>query len=148
MTHNKHDASHLSHDLVAVLQLLAVFGLTQQQQAQLLGLRVPALERALRGIPIPLSREQHDRLHLRAQIVIALLTLYDDQTAVGWFDRPNQRPPFEGQTPLAFILDGGISALRATSHVLLGDLGGQFSATPRARALARTLPQPDFELDD
>ncbi|UQN08771.1 DUF2384 domain-containing protein [Deinococcus sp. QL22] len=135
--------------LSLLLPLLVAFGLTPSQQARLLGLSVSALRRAhSRRLPASLSWAQQDRLRLSAEIVAALFTLYSDQTASKWFHRPNRRPPFHGQPPLSFILDGGQPALLATHRLLTGDLSGQFSASPEARAQANTLPQSDFDLGE
>ncbi|MFC4637778.1 DUF2384 domain-containing protein [Deinococcus hohokamensis] len=135
--------------LETVIRLLTLWGLSHAQQAQVLGLTVRGLRRVLRGPPSPpLSWEQNDRLRLTADILAALLTLYSPDSVNGWFTRPNGRDPFHGQRPLTFVLEGGFPALLATHRLLSGDLSGQFSATPEARALARQLPQLPIELDE
>ncbi|PTA66944.1 antitoxin Xre-like helix-turn-helix domain-containing protein [Deinococcus arcticus] len=135
--------------LSLVLELLTAVGLTQPQQAQLLGLERHTLRRALQApLPLNLSPEQLTRLRLSVEIATALRTLYADHSAGGWFGRPNGRAPFEGQTPLAYVLDGGTPALLDTHRLLLSDLTGQFSASAEARALAASLPQPEIDLDE
>ncbi|MDK2014006.1 hypothetical protein ORQ94_16745 [Deinococcus sp. 43] len=91
--------------------------------------------------------DQQDRLRLLSAILSALLTLYSPRTVGGWLARPNNREPFHGQQPLDVLLTGGLPALRATWHLLAGDLSGQFSSTPESRQQASQLPQPPIDLD-
>lgn len=133
--------------LVPALRLLAAVGLTTAQQTQLLGLDARAVRLALQsGLPLPLSPEQHLRLRASVEIAQALLTLYTRHPEQ-WFTRENSRPPFDGRTPLAYVLTGGTAALVATHRLLLADLNGLFSTSLESRALASRLPQPDIELD-
>nr|WP_158263866.1 antitoxin Xre/MbcA/ParS toxin-binding domain-containing protein [Deinococcus arcticus] len=96
--------------------------------------------------PARSSWEKQQRLRLLADIAVALHTLYGDHHVAGWLRRPNGRPPFDGRTPLAFML-GGDQALHAVHQLLTADLSGLFRVTPEAHALAAALPQPDFDLD-
>ncbi|MFC4637720.1 DUF2384 domain-containing protein [Deinococcus hohokamensis] len=137
------------HAIVLVSRALTNLGLTLSHQAQVLGLSPRVLQLALGGtVSVQLSSAQAQRLRLVSEIVLALGILYSEDSAVGWLGRPNGRQPFDGQTPLHFILGGGLPALVATHRLLAGDLSGQFSATPEARALAGRLPQPEIELDE
>lgn len=134
--------------LAAVLRVLTRWGVPQAQQAQLLGFSGRDLRRAQRGTPpATLSREGQARLRLVAGILAALLTLYGRDPG-GWLTRPNDRHPFDGRSPLAVLLAGGLPTLRATRHLLAGDLNGQFSSTLESRRRAAALLQPPIELDE
>ncbi|WP_145999604.1 hypothetical protein [Deinococcus sp. UR1] len=134
--------------LAANLHLLATVGLTTAQQVQLLGLDARAVRLALQtGLPLPVSPEQQQRIRSSVEIAQAVHVLYN-RYPERWFTRENNRPPFDGQTPLTFIRAGGTAALFATHAVMLADLNGSFSTSLESRALASRLPQPDIELDD
>lgn len=134
--------------LAAVLRVLTRWGVTHEQQAQLLGVSERALRRAQRETPpATLSREGQARLRLVAGILAALLTLYGRDPG-GWLTRPNDRHPFDGRPPLTVLLAGGLPALLATHRLLTGDLSGQFSSTLESRRRAAALPQPPIELDE
>ncbi|OWL93167.1 hypothetical protein CBQ26_20745 [Deinococcus indicus] len=133
--------------LAANLHLLATVGLTTAQQVQLLGLDARAVRLALRtGLPLPVSPEQQQRIRSSVEIAQAVHVLYN-RYPERWFTRENNRPPFDGQTPLAYVLAGGTAALVATHRSLLADLNGLFSTSLESRALAGSLPQPDIEVD-
>lgn len=136
-----------ARSLLAVTRLLTQWGLPHAQQAHLLGFTNRALRRAQREAAPDLSPEQQDRLRLLSAILSALLTLYSPRTVGGWLTRPNNREPFHGQQPLDVLLTGGLPALRATCHLLAGDLSGQFGATPASRQQASRLPQPPIDFD-
>lgn len=136
-----------ARSLLAVTRLLTQWGLPHAQQARLLGFTGRGLRRAQREAAPDLSPEQQDRLRLLSAILSALLTLYSPRTVGGWLTRPNNRAPFHGQQPLDVLLTGGLPALRATWHLLAGDLSGQFGATPASRQQASRLPQPPINLD-
>lgn len=134
--------------LIALLRLLATLGLTTAQQTQLLGLDARAVRLALQtGRPLPLSPEQQQRIRLSVAIARAVHVLYN-RYPEQWFTRENARSPFDGRTPLAYVLAGGTAALVATHRSLLADLNSPFSTSLESRALASRLPQPDIDLDE
>ncbi|WP_308494270.1 antitoxin Xre-like helix-turn-helix domain-containing protein [Deinococcus kurensis] len=142
-----HAPTSTTRSLAAVTRLLTRWGLPHAQQAHLLGFTNRALRRAQREAAPTLSLDQQDRLRLLSAILSALLTLYSPRTVGGWLPRRNDRTPFHGQRPLDVLLTGGLPALRATWHLLAGDLSGQFGATPASRQQASRLPQPPINLD-
>lgn len=133
--------------LAAVTRILTRWDVPHAQQAQLLGFTGRGLRRAQRGSAPTLSSEQLARLRLTAELLAALLILYNRDPG-GWLTRPNDRDPFAGQWPLTVLLTGGVPALRATHRLLSGDLHGSLSATLDARRRAAHLPQPPIALDE
>ncbi|THF70960.1 DUF2384 domain-containing protein [Deinococcus sp. Arct2-2] len=141
--------ARLAGGLPAVIWMLDSWGLTRAQQAELLTLRPTTLRQVQRAVVLPaLNMDQVMRLSFLTGIYRAVYALYEADTAAGWMRRANGRAPFLGQTPLGYLLAGGIPALLATRRLLESDLGGQFTGTPSTQALARSLPQPDIQLDD
>lgn len=133
--------------LRAALRLLSTVGLTTPQQVQLLGLDTRAAQLALQsGLPLPISQEQRRRLRSSLEIARAVHILYNRYPEC-WFTRENSRSPFDGRTPLAYVLAGGTAALVATHCLLLADLNGPFTTSPESRALASQLPQPEIKSD-
>jgi hypothetical protein len=143
----RHVTTSTAQSLAAVTRLLSRWGLSHAQQAHLLGFTGRGLRRVQREAAPTLSLDQQDRLRLLSAILSALLTLYSPRTVGGWLSRPNNREPFHGQRPLDVLLTGGLPALRATWHLLAGDLSGQFGATPASRQQASQLPQPSVDVD-
>lgn len=141
------DRVRLSAALPAVIRMLDAWQLTRGQQAELLTLSVRTVQRASKGTDVPvLGPDQLTRLSLITGIYKALNTLYTlspDQ----WPQRPNNRHPFLGRTPLELMLTSGIPGLLAVRRLLDGDRSGQYRASAQARAEAARLPQPDLDLD-
>ncbi|AWT37359.1 hypothetical protein DM785_16735 (plasmid) [Deinococcus actinosclerus] len=141
------DRIRLSAALPAVIRMLDAWQLTREQQAELLTLGVRTVQRASKGTDAPeLSADQLTRLSLITGIYKALHTLYTLSPDT-WPQRPNNRHPFLGRTPLELMLTSGIPGLLAVRRLLDGDRGGQYSVSPQARAEADRLPQPDLDLD-
>lgn len=136
----------LSRALPAVIRILDAWHLTREQQAELLTLSVRTVQRAASRAEHPeLNADQLTRMSLITGIYKALHVLYN-ATPDDWPRRPNQRHPFGGRTPAAFMLSAGIPGLLATRRLLDADRSGQFSGTPESRAQAAALPQPDIHL--
>lgn len=59
-----------------------------------------------------LSKDEKERISLLLGIYKDLRILFiDSAQAMSWIDRPNKLPPFNGQTPRAFMLDGSLMRL-------------------------------------
>lgn len=129
-------ARRLARGLPAGIRMLQALGLNRHEQAWLLGLSTRSLERAAHPSAPVLSQDQLVRLSITIGIYNALHVLYDADTAAGWLQRANQRRPFGGQTPLAYMRRGGIPAMDETRRLLAGDQGGLFSVTPEAHEAA------------
>ncbi|GGO33914.1 antitoxin Xre/MbcA/ParS toxin-binding domain-containing protein [Deinococcus humi] len=129
-------ARRLSSGLPAGVRMLQALGLNRHEQAGLLGLNPRSLERAAHPSAPVLVLAQLARLSITIGIYNALHLLYDANTAAGWLQRANQRPPFGGQTPLDYMRRGGVPAMDETRRLLAGDQGGLFSVTPKAHRAA------------
>ena len=119
--------------------MLQALGLNRDEQAGLLGLSPSSLGQAAHPSAPVLSQDQLVRLGIAIGIYNALHVLYDANTAAGWLQRANQRPPFSGQTPLDYMRRGGIPAMDETRRLLAGDQVGLFSVTPEAHEAAAGL---------
>lgn len=141
------DRVRLSAALPAVIRMLDAWHLTRGQQAELLTLSVRTVQRASQGSAAPeLGADQLTRLSLIIGIHTALHALYT-LSPDRWPQRPNDRYPFLGRTPLELMLTSGIPGLLAVRRLLDGDRSGQYRVSPQARAEAARLPQPDVNLD-
>ncbi|KTC69312.1 hypothetical protein Lbir_2051 [Legionella birminghamensis] len=59
-----------------------------------------------------LSKDEKERISLLLGIYKDLRILFIDSVqAFSWIERPNALPPFNGQTPRAFMLDGSLLRL-------------------------------------
>ena len=139
----------LSQGLPAVVRMLEGWGINRTQRGELLAVSPRTLQRVRTTGAVPtLGRDQLTRLSLIVGIYRAVYTLYDPEVANGWMQRRNARPPFSGQSPLSYVLEGDIPALLAVRRLVEADLGGTFSSTPEAVSLARLLLQPDIHLEE
>lgn len=142
------DRVRLSATLPAVIRMLEAWQLTREQQAELLTVSVRTVQRSCTGTAVPvLSSDQLTRLSLITGIYAALHALYT-LSPDAWPQRPNNRHPFLGRTPLDMMLSSGIPGLLAVRRLLDGDRSGQYGATQQAHVKAARLHQPDLYLDD
>lgn len=58
------------------------------------------------------------RISLLVGIFSSLNTLYGQDTADEWVQLPNSNPLFAGQSPLAFMIQGGIPAIHSVRRLL------------------------------
>ena len=141
------DRVRLSAALPAVIRMLDAWHLTRGQQAELLTISVRTVQQVSKGAAAPeLGADQLTRLSLITGIHTAMHNLYT-LSPDRWPQRPNNRHPFLGRTPLELMLTSGIPGLLAVRRLLDGDRSGQYSVSPQARAEAARLPQPDINLD-
>jgi hypothetical protein len=73
-----------------------------------------------------LSAEQLTRVSYLVGIFEALRILYRDALADQWIMRPNTNAIFEGQTPLMYMVHGGVDALRNVRKLLDARCAGNF----------------------
>jgi hypothetical protein len=71
-----------------------------------------------------LDPEAVTRVTYLAGIYIALHTLYGDELADKWVQMPNQNAIFGGQTPLGYMIRGGLPAFPTMLHLLDARRGG------------------------
>ena len=107
------------------------WGLTIDQQRALLG-GVPRAtyarwrQAAGAGGKVELSRDQMERVSLCLGIEKGLRTIFArDDAGPRWLAAPNTDVPFAGQSPLAFMTEGGVFALHRTRGYLDAWRGGR-----------------------
>jgi hypothetical protein len=71
-----------------------------------------------------LDQDRLTRLSLLTGIFKALNILYSKKLADRWVQLPNQNPMFEGDTPLAYMVTGGIPAMIRVRQLLDARRGG------------------------
>ncbi|MGA2081570.1 MAG: MbcA/ParS/Xre antitoxin family protein [Holophaga sp.] len=99
--------------LAGFARFAEVWGLTVDQQRHLLGgLPKATYYGLLRGTIRTVNRDTLERLSLLAGIWIDLEILVPDrEAALGWLRRSHPDPRFGGASPLAWMLQGSVSAL-------------------------------------
>jgi hypothetical protein len=95
--------------------------LSPLQQCRLLKIPSPqVLERYRLGQAPRLSATQQERAALIANIQYSLTAGTDlKDRAWAWVHAPREAPPFEGDSPLYFMLENGLPALREVARLLI-----------------------------
>jgi hypothetical protein len=95
--------------------------LSPLQQCRLLKIPSPqVLARYRLGQAPRLSATQQERAALIANIQYSLMAdLAPKDRAWAWVHSPAERPPFEGDSPLYFMLENGLPALREVARLLV-----------------------------
>jgi hypothetical protein len=95
--------------------------LSPLQQCRLLKIPSPqVLERYRLGQAPRLSATQQERAALVANIQYSLTAEPGPKDrAWAWVHAPSQRPPFDGDSPLYFMLENGLPALREVARLLV-----------------------------
>jgi hypothetical protein len=95
--------------------------LSPLQQCRLLKIPSPqVLTRYRLGQAPRLSAVQQERAALVANIHRSLCSFSDDKDgAWAWVNAPRKEPPFEGDSPLYFMLEKGLPALREVARLLV-----------------------------
>jgi hypothetical protein len=78
-----------------------------------------------RGQKKILDQDKLTRISLVLGIFKALNLLYSRKLADAWIRLPNSNPMFEGESPLNYILKGGVPALLRVRQLLDARRGGQ-----------------------
>jgi len=95
--------------LKAYRRIVQHWGLTSAQAAALLGVSVSTWERLKPEMRArPLSQDQMTRISVLTGIYKGLHLLFADAMADRWPMLANSGPLFEGRSPLAAMIDGGI----------------------------------------
>ena len=76
--------------------------------------------------PERLGEEQLERIGILVGIYKALHTVLKNPLADQWVTRPNDNPMFGGQTPIAYMVHGGIPALRSVRKLLYARCAGNW----------------------
>ncbi len=95
--------------------------LSPLQQCRLLKIPSPqVLERYRLGQAPRLSATQQERAALIANIQYSLAPNgFSTDRAWAWIHSPREAPPFEGDSPLYFMLENGLPALREVARMLV-----------------------------
>jgi hypothetical protein len=72
-----------------------------------------------------LDQDRLTRISVLAGIFKALNILYSKKLADSWVQLPNQNPMFEGETPLIYMMKGGLPAMLRVRQLLDSRRGGQ-----------------------
>lgn len=72
-----------------------------------------------------LDQDKLTRISLLLGIFKALNGLYSRKLADAWVNLPSSNPMFEGETPLAYIIKGGVPALMRVRQLLDARRGGR-----------------------
>jgi len=72
-----------------------------------------------------LDQDKLTRISLLLGIFKALNVLYGRKLADSWMNLPNSNPMFEGETPLAYIIKGGVPGLIRLRQLLDARRGGR-----------------------
>ena len=106
------DRARLSEVAVkAYLNLARAWDLGNAEAAALIGVSPSSLDRMKRGQRPTLSQDQMTRVSALVGIFKGLHLLFADGAADAWVRRPNSGPLFEGQAPIAAMIEGGIPAM-------------------------------------
>jgi uncharacterized protein (DUF2384 family) len=104
------DRARLSGPALKAFDRIArAWGLTNQEAAALLGMSQSTWDRARRGTRAePLSQDQLTRASALIGIFKGLRLLFADGMSDRWPRLPNRGPLFDGQSPVAAMVGGGI----------------------------------------
>jgi len=80
------------------------------------------LKRKARGT---LDQDRLTRISVLTGIFKALNILYSKKLADRWVQLPNENPMFEGETPLTYVIKGGLPAMLRVRQLLDSRRGGR-----------------------
>jgi len=110
----------------ALLKIRDLWGLRDEDARQLLGGMSNGafyeLKRRARGT---LDQDRLTRISILTGIFKALNILYSKKLADHWVQLPNENPMFEGESPLAYMIQGGQPAMLRVRQLLDSRRGGR-----------------------
>lgn len=114
-------ARHNTHAALRRFFVIAdAWELSPLQQCRLLKIPSPmVLARYRLGQVSRLSANQHERVVLLISIHASLGGETRQDHAWAWVNQPSEAEPFEGDSPLYFMLEKGLPALRAVARMLV-----------------------------
>lgn len=102
-----------------------LWGLTNDEAARLFDVPIATWNRMKAGKFLgKLDQDKITRASLIVGIFKALRILFNRELVYGWPKAANSGPLFEGGTPVAFMIAGGIPAMLRTRRYLDGLRGG------------------------
>jgi len=124
---NKDIAKRLSPSAVkAFLKIAGLWALRDQDARQLLGgISNGAYYQLKKEGSRRLDQDRLTRISLLTGIFKALNILYSKRLADHWMQLPNTNPMFEGDTPLAYLIKGGLPAMLRVRQLLDARRGGR-----------------------
>ncbi len=117
---NKEVQQRLSRAAVpALFQLVQAWKVRDEAARQLLGgVSNGVYYQLKRGHKKTLDQDKLTRISLLIGIFKALNILYGRKLADAWINLPNTNPMFEGESPLAYMIRGGVPALLRVRQLL------------------------------
>jgi len=110
----------------AFLKIRELWELRDEDARQLLGGMSNGafyeLKRKARGT---LDQDRLTRISILTGIFKALNILYSKKLADRWIQLPNENPMFEGESPLAYMIKGGLPAMLRVRQLLDSRRGGR-----------------------
>ena len=110
----------------AFLKIRELWELRDEDARQLLGGMSNGafyeLKRKARGT---LDQDRLTRISILTGIFKGLNILYSKKLADRWVQLPNENPMFEGQTPLTYMIKGGLPAIMRVRQLLDSRRGGR-----------------------
>jgi len=124
---NKDVVKRLSASAVkAFLRMAMLWELRGEDARQLLGgISHGAYYELKKTGPRSLDQDRLTRISLLTGIFEALNILYGERLADRWVHLPNTNPMFGGETPLAYMLKGGMPAILRVRQLLDARRGGR-----------------------
>jgi hypothetical protein len=123
---NKEVAKRLSPSAVkAFLKIASLWELRDEDARQLLGgMSNGAYYELKKKRSRILDQDRLTRISLLTGIFKALNILYSKRLADRWIQLPNTNPMFVGETPLAYVIRGGVPAMLRVRQLLDARRGG------------------------
>ena len=110
----------------AFFKLAHAWALKDESARQLLGgVSNGAFYQLKRGEKKVLDQDRLTRISLLLGIFRALNILYSRKLADAWMSAPNANPMFQGETPLAYVIKGGVPAFVRVRQLLDARRGGR-----------------------
>jgi hypothetical protein len=124
---NKEVQQRLSRAAVpAYFKLVQAWKVRDEAARQLLGgVSNGVYYQLKRGHKKTLDQDKLTRVSLLLGIFKALNILYGRKLADAWINLPNTNPMFEGESPLAYVIRGGVPALVRVRQLLDARRGGR-----------------------
>jgi len=110
----------------AFLKLRELWELRDEDARQLLGgISNGAFYELKRNARGTLDQDRLTRISILIGIFKALNILYSKKLADRWIQLPNENPMFAGETPLTYMIKGGLPAMLRTRQLLDSRRGGR-----------------------
>jgi Protein of unknown function (DUF2384) len=110
----------------AFLKLRELWELRDEDARQLLGgISNGAFYELKKNVRARLDQDRLTRISILTGIFKALNILYSKKLADRWMQLPNENPTFAGDTPLSYIIRGGLPAMLRVRQLLDSRRGGR-----------------------